>query len=201
MALFKIAKYEDEAQEYKDCLYKSNKELRNLLFYCRNHCVSSVMTHLYPFGIECVYDQFLYLQKRRYKETYTKAWHFIISFDSQNYEKDLDCNTIESIMAITTELCLPEYQCISFLHADKPSHRHIHYVVNPVNINDLHILRWSFWELANKFAEILGSMYGIPLVPVTYQNEHGQIIKGYAAGDLVYQQKFLRNYGLREDIV
>lgn len=140
-------------------------------------------------------------RKGRYKETYTKAWHFIISFDSQNYEKDLDCNTIESIMAITTELCLPEYQCISFLHADKPSHRHIHYVVNPVNINDLYILRWSFWELANKFAEILGSMYGIPLVPVTYQNEHGQIIKGYAAGDLVYQQKFLRNYGLREDIV
>ena len=201
MALFKVAKYEDEVQEYKDYLYKTNKDLRNLLFYCRNHCVSSIMTHLYPFGIESIYDQFLYLQKRRYKETYTKALHFIISFDSQNYEKSLDCYTIESIMSMTTKLCFPEHQCISFLHTDKASHKHIHYVVNPVNINDLHIIRWSFWELANKFAEILGSMYEIPLVPVTYQNERGQIVKGYEAGDLTYQQKFLRNYGLREDIV
>lgn len=198
MAMFQIAKnLEDKTENAEECIYKTNRDLRNLLFYCRNHCVSSVMDNLYALGIECVYDQFLYLQKRRVKSVYTKALHFIIGFDTQNYEADIDINMIGTIMGLLSFMCFKEYQRILFLHTDKPSHYHIHYIVNPVNINNLHICRWSFWNVAYSFAEVLGD-FSIPLVPISYQDVHGRIVKGTETGCMVYQQKFLLRYNLRE---
>ena len=199
MALFIVAKeLEGESQDYKDCIYRYNKDLRNLIFYCYNHCTSYVMNNLYPFGMACVYDQFLYLQKRRFKKMNTKALHFIISFDSMNYESDLDNNTLVSIMQMLNRFCFEEYQHILFLHTDKPSHHHIHYIVNPVNINNLHICRWSFWSVAYSLAEVLGDLYDMPLIPVTYQDERGSIVKGTETGSMAYQQKFIQRYNLKE---
>ena len=86
MAVFQIAKnLEGKTKNLEECIYQTNRDLHNLLFYCRNHCVSCVMDNLYALGMECIYDQFLYLQKRRVKPIYTKALHFIIGFDTQNY--------------------------------------------------------------------------------------------------------------------
>ena len=95
-------------------------------------------------------------------------------------------------------MCFKEYQRILFLHIDKPSHYHIHYIVNPVNINNLHICRWSFWSVAYSFAEVLGDLYVMPLIPVTYQDERGRIVKGTETGSMAYQQKFIQRYNLKE---
>lgn len=199
MAMLQIAKnMEDKAEKPEECMYRSNKDLRNLLFYCRNHSVLCVMDNLHPLGMECIYDQFLYLQKRRVKSVYTKALHFIIGFDTLNYEADIDIQTAATIMGSLGFLCFKEYQRILFLHINKPSHWHIHYIVNPVNIYNLHICRWSFWKVAYRFAEILGGFHSIPLVPVSYQDERGRIVKGTESGCYVYQQKFIQKYNLKE---
>ena len=200
MAMLQIAKNtEDKAEKPEDCIYESNKDLRNLLFYCNNHSTSCVMDNLYPLGMDCIYDKFLYLQKRRVKQVYTKALHFIIGFDTQNYEADIDSNMITTIMGSLSLLCFKEYQRILFLHVNKPSHYHVHYIINPINIYNLHICRWSFWTVAYSFAEILGGFYNIPLVPVSYQDEQGRIVKGAESGCYVYQQKFIRRYNLKEE--
>lgn len=200
MALLQIAKnMEDKAEKPEECIYRSNKDLRNLLFYCHNHSVSCVMDNLYPLGMECIYDQFLYLQKRRVKSVYTKALHFIIGFDTKNYEADIDIQMAATIMRALGFLCFKEYQRILFLHINKPSHWHIHYIINPVDIYNLHICRWSFWKVAYSFAEVLGGFYNIPLVPISYQDEHGRIVKGTESGCYVYQQKFIRRYNLKEE--
>lgn len=188
---------EDKAEKPEDCIYESNKDLRNLLFYCNNHSTSCVMDNLYPLGMDCIYDQFLYLQKRRVKPIYTKALHFIIGFDTQNYEADIDSNMITTIMGSLSLLCFKEYQRILFLHVNKPSHYHVHYIINPINIYNLHICRWSFWNVAYSFAEVLGD-FSIPLVPISYQDVRGRIVKGTETGCMVYQQKFLLRYNLRE---
>lgn len=199
MAVFQIAKnLEGKTKNLEECIYQTNRDLHNLLFYCRNHCVSCVMDNLYALGMECIYDQFLYLQKRRVKPIYTKALHFIIGFDTQNYEADIDANMIGTIMNSLCFMCFKEYQRILFLHIDKPSHYHIHYIVNPVNINNLHICRWSFWSVAYSFAEVLGDLYVMPLIPVTYQDERGRIVKGTETGSMAYQQKFIQRYNLKE---
>lgn len=200
MALLQIAKnMEDKAEKPEECIYRSNKDLRNLLFYCHNHSVSCVMDNLHPLGMECIYDQFLYLQKRRVKSVYTKALHFIIGFDTKNYEADIDIQMAATIMGALGFLCFKEYQRILFLHINKPSHWHIHYIINPVNIYNLHICRWSFWKVAYSFAEVLGGFYNIPLVPISYQDEHGRIVEGTESGCYVYQQKFIRRYNLKEE--
>lgn len=200
MAMFQIAKnMEDQSENQEECVYRSNKDLRNLLFYCNNHSTSCVMDNLYPLGMDCIYDQFLYLQKRRVKSVYTKALHFIIGFDTQNYEADIEPNMITTIMGSLSLLCFKEYQRILFLHINKLSHYHVHYIINPINIYNLHICRWSFWTVAYSFAEILGGLYDIPLVPVSHQDEHGRIVKGTETGSYIYQQKFIRRYNLKEE--
>lgn len=200
MAMLQIAKnMEDKTEIQEECIYRSDKDLRNLLFYCRNHSVSCEMYNLHPLGMECIYDQFLYLQRRRVKAVYTKALHFIIGFDTQNYEADIDIQMITTIMRSLSFWCFREYQRILFLHINKPSHWHIHYIVNPVQIFDLHICRWSFWNVAYEFAEILGGLYNIPLAPVSYQDQHGRIVKGTESGCGLYQQKFSRRYNLKEE--
>ena len=94
-------------------------------------------SRLYPLGIECIYHQFLYHQNRRVKELHTRALHYILTFDSQNYESDIDRSTIVSIMNMLNYFCFEEYQNICFLHEDKSSHKHVHWIINPVNLRDL----------------------------------------------------------------
>ena len=44
MAVFQIAKnLEGKTKNLEECIYQTNRDLHNLLFYCRNHCVSCVI--------------------------------------------------------------------------------------------------------------------------------------------------------------
>ena len=51
--------------------------------------------------------------------------------------------------------------------------------------------------MAYSFAEVLGD-FSIPLVPISYQDVRGRIVKGTETGCMVYQQKFLLRYNLPE---
>lgn len=197
MALFIVAKNTEETEEIEqNSIYRKPRDLRNLLFYCYNHCTASTMNNLYALGTECVYYQFLYHQKRRVKPLHTHALHYILTFDSQNYEADIDSSTIVSIMNMLNYSCFTEYQNICFLHEDKPSHKHVHWIINPVNLMNLSVYRINFWTLMYQVAEILGVYYNIALQPVTYQNAKGEIVCGKESGAMVYTKKFLQNYNL-----
>lgn len=114
----------------------------------------------------------------------TKALHYILSFDTQGYEDDIDCSAICGIMSVLSSCCFREYQSIMFLHTDKPSHYHVHLVINPVNICTLKLYEKSFWQTG---WEIAGwpEMDGIPLQPFTKRNYKGNIVKGNETGAFV----------------
>ena len=127
----------------------------------------------------------------------TKAYHYIVSFDSQGHESDIGRYELESIMISLNQFCLSEYQAVQFLHMDKPSHYHIHYIVNPVHIYNFHVCRETPKKTSYSFAEILGSIHGIALSPVSYQDGIGRIVRGTETGCMIYQQKFFQEHGLR----
>lgn len=201
MAMFIIAKNMEELAEIEQkSIYRKPRDLRNLLFYCYNQCTASTMNNLYALGMECIYYQFLYHQKRRVKPLHTRALHYILTFDSQNYELDVDKSIIVGIMSMLNYFCFREYQNICFLHEDKASHKHIHWIINPVNLKDLSICRINFWTLMYQVAEILGDHYDIALQPITYQNAQGKIVYGNESGSMVYTKKFLKRYGLEHTV-
>ena len=171
-----------------------------MLFYCYNHCTASTMNNLYALGTECVYYQFLYHQKRRVKPLHTHALHYILTFDSQNYEADIDSSTIVSIMNMLNYSCFTEYQNICFLHEDKPSHKHVHWIINPVNLMNLSVCRINFWTLMYQVAEILGVYYNIALQPVTYQNAKERLYVGKKVVLWFIRRNFCKNYNLEHTV-
>lgn len=180
-----------------DARYVSKRDLRNLLFYAYNKRSTMVLNHLYNIGIESIYSQFLYLQNRRVKPLSTRALHYILSFDTQGYESEVDYSLLVNIMCLIQNRCFQEYQCVQFLHMDKPSHYHIHLIINPVNIYDLSVCRENIMTVGRNLSEWLGIMYNIPLQSFTYRNEMGSVVWGDETGAYLYKDKFLKNYNLK----
>ena len=147
--------------------------------------------------MECIYNQFLYLQNRRVKPLNTRALHYILSFDTKGYECNILCKELVNVMNMIPIQCFREYQCVEFLHVDKDTHYHIHIIVNPVNINTLHVCRETFFTIGNTLADWLGVMYDIPLQSFTYRNEDGNIVKGNQTGSFLYMDKFKKKYNLK----
>lgn len=199
MAVFTIA--EDNG---KAAVYPKERDLRNLLFYGYNHSVSTVMENLYPIGvnsiIECIYSQILYQQWRRVKPLTTRALHYILSFDTQRWEKDLDYCKITSTMRVLNANLFNEYQHILFLHIDKQTHYHIHIIVNPINIHTLQMCRDSWEKTGWQIAEWLGVMYDIPLQSFTYRDYDGILRFGKETGIDLYKDKKARALGFQNRI-
>lgn len=199
MAVFTIAKnVENMCIHKKECCYTHEKDLRNLLFYGYNRSKKTVWSNLYNLGIESIYYQFLYLQKRRVKPLTTRALHYILSFDTQGYEWDIGYKKLVDIMEMIPVQCFREYQCIEFLHMDKSTHFHIHIIVNPVNIHTLHVCRETFITTGNTIADWLGTMYEIPIQGFTYRNSYGHIVRGRETGSFLYMDKFMKKYNIKQ---
>ncbi len=199
MAVFTVAKNtEDVCVHEKGCCYKNEKDLRNLLFYGYNRSKKTVWNNIYNLGMESIYSQFLYLQKRRVKPLNTRALHYILSFDTKGYESDIRYKEIEDIMHMVPIQCFRGYQCVEFLHMDKPTHYHIHIIINPVDINTLHVCRETFITTGNRLAEWLGIMYDMPLQGFTYRNEFGHIVRGKETGSFLYTDRFMKRYNLKQ---
>lgn len=199
MAAFTIAKNVEDACMYeRECHYPGKKDLRNLLFYGNNRKSAMVVNNVYDLGMESIYSQFLYLQKRRVKPLNSRALHYILSFDTKGYEWNIKYKELLRIMHMIPIQCFSEYQCVEFLHMDKPTHYHIHIIVNPVNINTLHVCRETFITIGNRLSEWLGIMYDIPVQGFTYRNEYGHIVKGNEIGSYLYMDRFVKRYNLRQ---
>ena len=202
MAVFKIGTEENG----KTAVYRTEKDLRNLLFYAYNHSSYTIMEKLYPIGegfMECIYHQFLYLQWRRVKSVNTRALHCILSFDTLRWEKDVDQSKMMEIMHFLNSYLFGEYQHILFLHLDKPSHYHIHMIVNPVNINTLHLFRDTWKDIGCigwQIAELLGEMYNIPLQSFTYRDYDGRIKRGQETGVDLYKDKWVKEIGIENRV-
>lgn len=198
MSVLTIAKnMEEVCGRETDARYVSKRDLGNLLFYAYNKRSTMVLKNLYNIGIESIYSQFLYLQNRRVKPLNTRALHYILSFDTQRNEREVDYSLLVNIMYLIQAECFQEYQCIQFLHMDKPSHYHIHLIINPVNINDLSVCRENIITVGRNLAEWLGIMYNIPLQSFTYRNETGRVVWGNETGAYLYKDKFLKKYNLK----
>lgn len=197
MAVFTVAKNTEEFGIYeKECCYPNKKDLRNLLFYGYNKKRKMIVNNLYNIGMECIYSQFLYLQNRRVKPLSTRALHYILSFDTQGYENDIRYKELVNIMEMIPILCFREYQCVEFLHTDRPTHYHIHIIVNPVNINTLHLRTDSFFTTGKMISEWLGIMYNIPVQSFTYRNQYGHIVAGNQTDSFLYMDKFMKKYNI-----
>ena len=199
MAIFKIA----EEENGKTAVYRTEKDLRNLLFYAYNHSSYTIMENLYPIGegiMECIYNQMMYLQWRRVKSLNTRALHYILSFDTQRWEKDVDPSTMMEIMRFLNLYLFGEYQNILFLHLDNMSHHHIHMIVNPVNINTLRLCRDTWKGIGWKIAELLGQMYNIPLQCFTYRDYDGIVRFGNETGVDLYKDKWVKMLGIENRI-
>lgn len=195
MAVFTIA--EDNG---KVAVYPKERDLRNLLFYGYNHSTAMVMRKLYNFGIECIYNQFLYLQWRRVKRLNTRALHYILSFDTQRWEKNLSDCDLTSIMCFVNEYLFREYQHILFLHKNNQTHYHIHIIVNPVNIYTLRMCRDTWEKTEWQIAEILGDMFDMPLQSFTYRDYNGRLKLGNETGIDLYKDKKVKALGLQDKI-
>lgn len=199
MAVFTIAKNaEDMCMHEKECRYPNKKDLRNLLFYGYNRSKKTVWSNVYNLGMDSIFDQFLYLQKRRVKPLTTRALHYILSFDTQGYESDIRYNRLVDVMEMIPVQCFREYQCVEFLHMDKPTHYHIHIIVNSVNIRTLQVCRETFITTGNTIADWLGVMYDIPVQGFTYRNGSGHIVRGRETGSFLYMDKFMEKYNIKQ---
>jgi len=198
MAVFTIAKNTEDTCIYgKECCYPNKKDLKNLLFYGYNRSKKTVWMNVYNLGMDSIYSQFLYLQNRRVKPLNTRALHYILSFDTQGYEWDIRYKKLVDIMNMIPMQCFREYQCVEFLHMDKSTHYHIHIIVNPVNINTLHVCRETFISTGNTLAYWLGVMYDIPLQSFTYRDVYGHTVRGNQTGSFLYMDKFMKKYNFR----
>jgi hypothetical protein len=198
MAIFTIAKNtEDACISEKECIYLDEKDLMNLLYYGYDKSKKTTWSNVYNLGMDSIYSQFLYLQKRRLKPLKTRALHYILSFDTKGYEWDIRYKDLINIMNMIPFQCFREYQCVEFLHMDKATHHHIHIIVNPVNINTLHVCRETFLTIGRTMSYWLGVMYDVPVQSFTYRNEYGHILNGNETGSFLYMDKFKREYGLK----
>lgn len=198
MAVFTIAKnVEDFSTSERECYYTNKRDLRNLLFYGFNKSKGMVCNNVYNLGMESIYSQFLYLQNRRVKPLTTRAFHYILSFDTKGYEWDIRYKNLMDIMNMIPLQCFREYQCVEYLHMDRSTHYHIHIIVNPVNINTLQVCRETFITVGYTLADWLGIMYDIPLQSFTYRDENGHIMRGNQSGSFLYMDKFKKKYNLK----
>lgn len=199
MAIFKVAQ-----ENGKTAVYRTEKDLRNLLFYAYNHSSYMEMRNLYSIGMEgfmeYIYNQMMYLQWRRVKSLNTRALHYILSFDTQGHEKDVDLSMLRLILHFMNTDLFREYQHILFLHLDKPSHHHIHMIVNPVNINTLRLCRETWEGIGWKIVDLLGGFYNIPLQSFTYRDYDGRMKRGQETGVDLYKDKWVKEIGIENRV-
>lgn len=199
MAVFTLGTEENG----KKAVYRTEKDLRNLLFYAYNHSSYTIMENLYPIGegfIEYIFNQMMRLQWRRVKSVNTRALHYILSFDTLRWEKDVDQSKMMEIMHFLNEYLFGEYQHILFLHLDKPSHYHIHMIVNPVNIYTLRLCRETWEGIGWQIADLLGSFYNIPLQSFTYRDYDGRMKRGQETGVDLYKDKWVKEIGIENRV-
>ncbi len=197
MAVFTIAeRFDSKRGENIRCEYLEESDVRTLLYYCMNKSLYTIYHKIYAFGVECIADQMIYLQRCRYKPFRNRAIHCILSFSSTKQEKHMTTDQIACFMEWMRLSYFREYQWIACLHRGKTGCLHIHIVINPINTIDLSLYRCNIFGLMKELADDLVGLYQVALQGVTYYDENGRLCKGSEEGAFLYQHSFWRYWGI-----
>ena len=169
MAVFKIVKEN----------YIGEEDLGNLIGYvCRKSSIV-VTQGLCHTEYDLYKNQFLYLQHCSGKQMYTRARHWILSFDTAEWECGIGVRELYTFACCCMTEYVKGYQCIIGIH-DNPKNRHIHMLINPVRLNDYKIFHLSPNDLKNlmwQMAQDLFMWFGIALQNVSYIDAEGRMRK------------------------
>lgn len=181
MAIFKVI-HEDGSNTIK---YETEDDLRRLLHYVCGNSVYYEVNYLYPCNIDGLVNQMLYRQKCRGGRLNSRALHFVLSYDTMGWEKEMDIHkTIASIrilQGLALQFGLQNYQSVFAVHDSDnlENGRHIHIVMNPVHFETgkiLHYNKWEFHEFLKDLSRDLYMLYRLALDGVSYINEQGALI-------------------------
>lgn len=178
MALFKVIT-EEESGNAK--LYKEPKDLEQLIHYVCSKSVHFYTYNLFPLDVDGVIGQMLYLQSCRGKGLHTRALHFVLSYDTGGWEWQMDQEKVyESIRAVriaAEAMNVRGYQWCAGVH-DIKAHRHIHFILNPVNVvtkNVLHYHMGQYRAFLRELAYWLYADFKIALSGIDYIAEDGRM--------------------------
>lgn len=174
MAIFKIV---DKDEDGNKIYYNTPQDVVQLIDYVYRKSTVVYTSNLLNIGSVGIANQILYQQNCSGKNFITKVLHFILTFDTKGWEREVDIDTLELCINICLIPLFQNYNCLFGIH-NKQTNRHIHIVINPVAINDNHIFHWSkyeFKEFMRLLAENLYLLFGIALQSVSYIKENGNM--------------------------
>ena len=207
MAIFKVAKrkvqdtqvvtwngYDDESVDEEVCRYVTPMDLDNLMFYCIKNASYVLPVNVDLYSPKAVASQFLYIQKCSGKQLNTRAYHYILSFNTQKYEEFVREADIRVIMVLFAAEFLQGHQAILCLHTNKKTHYHVHIVVDPINFCNYHKFSNNVQQMQWKLAfEILRDFH-IALGGISYYSENGFLKFGKEYGMGQYQYMLGKKY-------
>lgn len=207
MAIFKVAKrkvqdtqvatwngYDDESVAEEVCRYVTPMDLDNLMFYCIKNASYVLPVNVDLYSPKAVASQFLYIQKCSGKQLNTRAYHYILSFNTQKYEEFVREADIRVIMVLFAAEFLQGHQAILCLHTNKKTHYHVHIVVDPINFCNYHKFSNNVQQMQWKLAfEILRDFH-IALGGISYYSENGFLKFGKEYGMGQYQYMLGKKY-------
>ena len=176
--------------------YKTQEAAINLLNYIRRGAYG---WGNYP-GFIPGDGEIFWAQMNYYKNYFGKTGgnlleHYVLSFDTFCYEKDVPLGIIKTCAYILAGLFI-EFQPVWGIHLHD-THYHIHLVINTVSVIDgkkYHKSPSEFKRLLIWLADELKD-YHIALVPVTYYDETGRLKYGNVPSTFLYQNKDPFIYG------
>lgn len=188
MAIFKVARkrvddvrsntwngYDCESVKEVICKYRTAEDLDNLMSYCMRKASDILPVNVDLYSPEAVASQFLYIQRCSGKQLDTKAYHYILSFDTQKYENFVSVDDIKAIMAFFAHDFLQKHQAVLCLHTNKKTHYHVHIIVDPVSFYNYHKFRNNMQGMKNRLAFDILSYFHIALEGVSYYDERWKL--------------------------
>ena len=124
---------------------------------------------------------YLNCQRCHGREFTRRAIHAVISYDTETWEremnKELVVRSVSAIQLCMSQIGLNNYQYIICAH-DNGNTRHLHIVINPVNIYTGTLLNYYVNDLYIALKELAKYLYEycrIALLPVSYIDEKGKL--------------------------
>ena len=185
--------------EIKDKKYKTEEDLRTVIGYVMGKCTCCFEQNLYHLGQEQLANQMLYLQHCSGKVLRTRIRHWVLSFDTKGWEWEINKNDIMYFMQCFFQSYLNEYQVIYGTHNDNGM-EHVHILINPVNINDFHLLHWSQVEFSQVLWDMAVNLYwvlGVALQGVSYIDVRGNLKKANMYSFL-YENRYKKEIPLKD---
>ncbi len=182
----------------KPVIYDTEDAVRGVINYTINKSKFSSFRNLTPFGMDanCIANQMIFIQRCRYKPMANRIIHLVMSFATADYEEFINKNNLDQIMYWVVELYFHKCQRFVCMHTDNPSHLHLHYIINPIDLENYSVVRYSLVSLIQDMSRWLCEDYGIAVQGMTYFNGSGKLCRGSEGGVMLYQNKYCQKYGL-----